>query len=209
MLQYLFDTKGRIGRSGWWLRVFFILPFLSVFYISIVTIALSFVQHDENLPIAIFSMILIPVGLVLLIWIYISASIRRHHDQGKSGWHMLWVFIPAIGSIIDLFISGFVAGEPGSNKYGPSPKRSGAQTKSDPKGNWGDDIDIERFMDRQTQFKPQQAVNTTQSADKRTPPKSQTSKVTRKQFKERSAASQTPLVSRHSGLKGRIFGKKR
>ena len=70
-----------------------------------------------------------PFGLTLSLYLFdaltfipkISASARRLHDTGRSGWYYLVVFIPIVG--IFIFLS-FVCqdSEANTNEYGPSPK---------------------------------------------------------------------------------------
>jgi uncharacterized membrane protein YhaH (DUF805 family) len=48
----------------------------------------------------------------------LAVSIRRMHDQDRSGW---WILCP-IANIIFLFIDG----TPGTNRFGPDPKGRGA-----------------------------------------------------------------------------------
>ena len=54
----------------------------------------------------------------------LAVSIRRLHDQGKSGWLYLVSFIPYIGGII-LLVLMCIAGDEGENEYGPDPKNPG------------------------------------------------------------------------------------
>ena len=65
----------------------------------------------------------IGAGLLGLFWLgtiipAIAVSIRRMHDQDRSGW---WILCP-IANIIFLFIDG----TPGTNRFGPDPKGRGA-----------------------------------------------------------------------------------
>jgi uncharacterized membrane protein YhaH (DUF805 family) len=53
---------------------------------------------------------------------FLAVSMRRLHDTGKSGWWLLILFIPLIGSIIFLIFT-VREGDEGSNTYGPNPKR--------------------------------------------------------------------------------------
>ena len=50
----------------------------------------------------------------------IAVAIRRLHDQDKSGWLLLLVFIPILGSLA-LLILYCLPGTSGDNKYGPDP----------------------------------------------------------------------------------------
>lgn len=50
----------------------------------------------------------------------IAVGVRRLHDQDKSGWLLLLVFIPILGSLA-LLILYCLPGTSGDNKYGPDP----------------------------------------------------------------------------------------
>jgi uncharacterized membrane protein YhaH (DUF805 family) len=52
---------------------------------------------------------------------YISATARRLHDTGKSGWRQLLFLIPLVGLIIWIIWTA-TEGDSGANKYGPDPK---------------------------------------------------------------------------------------
>lgn len=69
------------------------------------------------------------VGLVpLAIWALgtlipgIAVSVRRFHDQDKSGWMYLLSFIPYVGGII-LLVFMCLDGTRGPNRFGDDPKR--------------------------------------------------------------------------------------
>ncbi|MBA3706392.1 MAG: DUF805 domain-containing protein [Bacteroidetes bacterium] len=51
----------------------------------------------------------------------IAVTVRRLHDTDRSGWWILIALIPIIG-VIWLLILMLMDSQPGSNKYGPSPK---------------------------------------------------------------------------------------
>ena len=50
----------------------------------------------------------------------IAVTIRRLHDTGRSGWHILLGFIPCIGAII-LLVFMVQDSDAGDNEYGPNP----------------------------------------------------------------------------------------
>ena len=64
----------------------------------------------------------------ILAWIYalatlipgLAVGVRRLHDTGRSGWNLLWVLLPLIGSIILLIF--FVTGSQDDNQYGERPE---------------------------------------------------------------------------------------
>ena len=50
---------------------------------------------------------------------------RRLHDTGRSGWFILFSFIPVVGWII-LLVFVCLDSQPGENQYGPNPKEDDA-----------------------------------------------------------------------------------
>ena len=56
----------------------------------------------------------------------IAVTVRRFHDIGVSGWLYPIVLVP--GGWIVLFIVTVLDGDPGPNRYGPSPKQAGILT---------------------------------------------------------------------------------
>jgi len=54
----------------------------------------------------------------------IAVTVRRLHDTSRSGWWILIVLIPAVGTLI-LLIFMVLDSQPGDNAYGPNPKAAG------------------------------------------------------------------------------------
>ena len=52
----------------------------------------------------------------------LAVTVRRMHDQNKSGWFVLVCFVPCIGSLW-LLILLITEGTPGKNSFGEDPKR--------------------------------------------------------------------------------------
>jgi uncharacterized membrane protein YhaH (DUF805 family) len=50
----------------------------------------------------------------------LAVSVRRMHDIDKSGWQLLWAFVPLVGAII-LIIFMAKQGTTGPNRFGPAP----------------------------------------------------------------------------------------
>lgn len=55
---------------------------------------------------------------IVVIWISLAVSVKRWHDRGKSGWWVLIGLIPLIGGIWALIETGFLPGDPGTNRFG-------------------------------------------------------------------------------------------
>ena len=87
--------KGRATRSEYW---YFILFAIIVYFLTLL-----------------FSYELYIVAVLGLIIPTSAAAVRRLHDGGRSGWNLLWSFIP-FGSIVVLFWLT-KSSEVGTNKY--------------------------------------------------------------------------------------------
>ena len=95
-----FQIKGRASKSEfWWFTLFY---FIAIF---------SLVMINETLAI-IFLLIILPAS--------ICVTVRRLHDQGKSGFFYFISIIPYVGGLILLFMCA-MDGTKGKNKFGPSP----------------------------------------------------------------------------------------
>ena len=87
--------KGRATRSEYW---YFILFAIIVYFLTLL-----------------FSYELYIVAVLGLVIPTLAAAVRRLHDGGRSGWNLLWSFIP-FGSIVVLFWLT-KSSEVGTNKY--------------------------------------------------------------------------------------------
>ena len=101
------DFSGRSRRKDYWI------PMLVIFVIIGILSGIDGMIIGMPILASLFSLAIIIPGL--------AVTIRRFHDIGRSGWAILFGFIPAVGSIILLF---FMAkdSQPGQNQYGPNPK---------------------------------------------------------------------------------------
>ena len=100
------DFKGRARRSEFW--------FWKLFTYSVGIFLLKFLEMDSE------DKVFLLVHLIFLVpdW---AVAVRRLHDMGKSGWNVLWFFIPVIGWII-LLLYLVKDSETGANKWGFNPK---------------------------------------------------------------------------------------
>ena len=101
------DFSGRSSRSEyWWL-------YLGGMIFQVLCIILSVLIHE---------IFLLPV--LFLIPVFLSVSVRRLHDCGKSGWMLLIGIIPIvnlIGGFVLLYWFVLDAGESQENAYGAVP----------------------------------------------------------------------------------------
>lgn len=105
------DFSGRSRRKEYWM--FNLFNIIIVF--GVVFIAEAIVLEEY---------MMIPLGLYLLGVIIpsLALSVRRLHDQGKSGGYYLVRFIPLIGGIWYLVLM-CTDGEYNSNEHGLNPKK--------------------------------------------------------------------------------------
>lgn len=102
-----FQFGGRATRAEyWWWCLFWVI----VIFIATL-IAGVFSGFGIFIP-------LFFIGTVIPYW---ALLIRRLHDTNKTGWWVLTMFIPFVGSLIHLFICSQPSHK-GPNKYGPDPR---------------------------------------------------------------------------------------
>ncbi len=107
------DFNGRARRSEYWLFCLFNL----MIYAGI-SILLPFAFRLGFLMIGLYSLYSLVVFIPGL-----AVACRRLHDINRPGSYLLFVFIPLVGAIF-LLIWLLQDSDPGSNRYGPSPKES-------------------------------------------------------------------------------------
>jgi uncharacterized membrane protein YhaH (DUF805 family) len=111
---------GRTSRKEYWMFILFNFLFSGI-AILIDNLIGTTIQTDYGVT--------LPYGYIYMLYVLaliipsIAVSVRRLHDVGKSGWFMLLVLIPVIGSI--WFIVFMLSNSnQGDNKYGANPKET-------------------------------------------------------------------------------------
>src|SRR5688500_12997991 len=119
------DFSGRSQRLEYWLfTLFYVLVILALI---ILAVALdpswqSGGVSDDGLGTAsAAALIVLAVFVVGSIIPSIAVTVRRFHDQDKSGWMYLLTFIPYVGGLI-VFVFMCLEGTRGENSYGSDPK---------------------------------------------------------------------------------------
>ena len=117
------DFSGRSRRKEYWMFVLFeILVFLGVMFIGGFLLGLGGDPGSDAAGLFGGTLLVLLVILFLIFFIPgIAVTVRRFHDQDKSGWFVLLNFIPYIGSFIVLIFM-CLEGTKGPNRYGPDPK---------------------------------------------------------------------------------------
>jgi uncharacterized membrane protein YhaH (DUF805 family) len=122
-MKGLFSFQGRFNRAKWWL-VGIGSGVAEAIAVAIIFAIFGAPQVDAagNITdINPISVVLIVIVFVVVIWVGVAAAVKRYHDRNKSGWWILIIFVPLIGSIWYLIECGFLRGTRGPNAYGPDP----------------------------------------------------------------------------------------
>ena len=111
------DFSGRSRRMEFWM--FVVLNII----VNVIASVVDSILGMSGMVAGLYGPLTLLAMLVLLIP-GIAVSIRRLHDQDKSGWFVLLAFIPILGGLV-LLVFMFLEGTKGGNKFGPDPKAGG------------------------------------------------------------------------------------
>ncbi len=104
--DHFFNWKGRASRPAfWWL------------YLANIIVVFIGALIDQIIGTNFFYII----TAIAFFFPVLSATIRRLHDTGKSGWWWWIQIIPIIGFIV-ILVFLCTRSDESSNKYGPDPK---------------------------------------------------------------------------------------
>ena len=107
------DTSGRARRAEFW--YFVLINTVIVFALSFVDNVLGFFYEEIGVG------VLSGIYSLLMIIPYLTVTIRRLHDTGRSGWWLLIQLIPGLGGLV-MFIFMLLDSQHGTNQYGSDPK---------------------------------------------------------------------------------------
>jgi uncharacterized membrane protein YhaH (DUF805 family) len=121
MLGRFLWINGRNGRLQWWMT--------GIVQIAVFLLSAPFLLPDGLASLgnngsdtlkdgALATPALLPV-FAIIAWLGLVSNIRRYHDRNKSGWWLLFGFIPLIGALWQIIELGFLSGTQGDNDYGP------------------------------------------------------------------------------------------
>jgi uncharacterized membrane protein YhaH (DUF805 family) len=108
-LQNIFEYNGRASRSAyWWFALAELIGWVGVVILAVIFAAI----HAPVLSVLLYLAAAVAAFLVSL-----SLTIRRLHDQDKSGFWYFIAFVPFIGGIW-LLVLTIMEGTPGPNRFG-------------------------------------------------------------------------------------------
>ena len=110
------DFDGRASRSEYW---HFLLVYQLLFVAILFTCAfLSYISPLSSVVGVGFGLVILVLLSVIMVIPGVAVSVRRLHDQGRSGGLVFIGFIPVIGTIILLILMA-LPGESQPNRFGP------------------------------------------------------------------------------------------
>jgi uncharacterized membrane protein YhaH (DUF805 family) len=117
-----FVCRGRISRQTWWLR--YTLPIAGLAILAgLADASLGYpvfsVPSDQGVVEYLGGPLSTAISLLTVVP-SISSTVARLHDRGHSAWWLLWILLPLVGVIVLLVQNGFLRGDGGPNRYGPS-----------------------------------------------------------------------------------------
>lgn len=138
-VQLFFSYEGRIRRRDFWLCLLGIMIAHSILARVVVAMFWPFasvwVMWPDDFHAGFSARFWEPwmqawpalslLNLVFL-WSWFAVWVKRCHDRDKSGFWVLLGFFPIIGWAWAVIEFGLLDGTPGPNRYGPSPKPTGA-----------------------------------------------------------------------------------
>ena len=136
LTEIMFSSKGRIGRLSYFLYALLNMAILAIG----AAIAIAIGQNSDAVPLAVF------FGVALfgtVVYSCFALAVKRLHDMGFSGIHMIWIYLlgiagslvtpasPALGMILSLASFGvslwvMLAPSVADNQYGPNPNATTA-----------------------------------------------------------------------------------
>ena len=97
---------GRIGRGGFWLRQFLLLPAALFLCVS--------AEQIVGRPLGLVAALATTLFLV-------SVWGRRLHDRGRSALWLLLAALPVLGALLLLLECGFLPSRPAAERFGSAP----------------------------------------------------------------------------------------
>ena len=108
-IRNAFTYTGRASRSAyWWFAAFEVVAWIGVLILALIFTAIH---------VSAIAILLYVVAAIAAFLISISLTVRRLHDQDKSGFWYFIVFVPFIGGIW-LLVLTLLEGTRGPNRFG-------------------------------------------------------------------------------------------
>ena len=107
--QNIFEYNGRASRSAyWWFALAELIGWVGILILAVIFAAVH---------VPVLSILLYLAAAIAAFLLSLSLTIRRLHDQDKSGFWYFIAFVPFIGGIW-LLVLTIMEGTPGPNRFG-------------------------------------------------------------------------------------------
>jgi uncharacterized membrane protein YhaH (DUF805 family) len=93
-MMALFSFRGRIGRVAYFITL------LTTSILSCVFAAATEVAATAPMLLFRFASLLV----LLCIWVWLAAAVKRFHDIGRSGWLVMTFLVPVVNLIVGLIL---------------------------------------------------------------------------------------------------------
>lgn len=117
-MRKVFKFNGRASRSEFWW--FFLFTMLVNTFAELVLVDMIDELDAESTRSILFLLMIWIALIVAVLWMTIASitvSIRRLHDTGRSGWHLLW-YLTIIGIVWVFYCWVSAQGTSEANEYG-------------------------------------------------------------------------------------------
>lgn len=132
----MFKFKGRMSRAEYW-WYYLIVCIINLVVTSISSIVVPTIAAPIIMPFIAFIhpllavvvapilaiLLVTPIPFIVLLTLMSGATVRRHHDIGKSGWYSLFFFLSPLTFGLTAIVTLVFALKPGEkfeNEYGPA-----------------------------------------------------------------------------------------
>ena len=114
------NFSGRANRTEFWSIYIYasIVGFTVMAVLAVPILLILLPLLGEDVAVVVFIVMLFVISIIANIP-YISASTRRLHDTGRSGWWLALAIAPLGGYVVMVF--WFLEGDNGDNRYGARP----------------------------------------------------------------------------------------
>ena len=118
-LRRYFDFAGRSRRKEYWLFTLGVVIVGTLLLAGMIAAAMSPERTHET--VWLLWMFLLGLFNIFIIIPSLAVTVRRFHDQGRTGWLVLLGLIPVLGGLVVVFFM-CLEGTRGPNRFGPDPK---------------------------------------------------------------------------------------
>jgi uncharacterized membrane protein YhaH (DUF805 family) len=123
LAQLLFSFRGRLNRKSYWMTVIVTMAII----LLLLLLALIMIR-EQRFEFAVFTVIILLILYIPLIWIGLAIGAKRLHDRDKSAWWLLVFY--ALPGILAVQATRWMTWHSSFCMWSASPSRSGPSSNS-------------------------------------------------------------------------------